>query len=336
MKRIPSLDGLRAISILLVLVGHLTNQPGRGHAPFLLEYAVFGVRVFFVLSGFLITTLLMEEKERTGGISLIDFYRRRLFRITPPAFVFMVVISATCWRALSRADLICAWTYTVDFLKADHAGAVVGHLWSLSVEEQFYLLWPVLLVLFWRHRVKILIASLCIAPLFRLFFLLRGDHNLAGIAFPCVQDALASGCLLALHRDKLNPRLLDRFAFPLAVFTMILPVVHHPRAVDRLLTPTLMNVGIALLIDHCIRKRYAALNWGPVIWVGMLSYSLYLWQQPFLNTWWQHAWTAFPLNLVLAFGCAISSYYLVERPSLALRRTLEQRKRRRAEYLVTQ
>lgn len=333
-SRIPSLDGLRALSIILVLIGHATNQPGLSRNIITARYSLFGVRVFFVLSGFLITLLLMQERERTGSISLRGFYLRRCWRILPPAIVFMTAISVTCWRLLSRTDLICAWSYTVDFLHPDRAADVIGHLWSLSVEEQFYLLWPLLLILFWRHRVRIAIVAICLAPICRIGLHAIGQTHLATISFPCVEDALATGCLLAMCRHKVNAHIIDRFIVPIVLLTIMLPAFKYPRGIEPLFIPTIVNVGIALIIDHCIRKEHAFLNWKPVVWLGLISYSLYLWQQPFLNTPLRHPWSAFPLNLMLAFACAICSYYAIERPSQKLRILLSPRSpaRKKAGY----
>jgi peptidoglycan/LPS O-acetylase OafA/YrhL len=103
-------------------------------------YGSFGVRIFFVISGFLITGLLLNERERTGTISLPDFYVRRAYRILPAAYVFMLAMIAAHWHALSWSSIFAALTYSSNYLHEKNW--VLGHLWSLSVEEQFYLLWP--------------------------------------------------------------------------------------------------------------------------------------------------------------------------------------------------
>src|SRR5579864_8224464 len=104
-NRIPSLDGLRAVSILLVIVGHLGGNVGTG-----VLLSAFGVQVFFVLSGFLITTLLQNERAKTGETDLVAFYRRRCFRIFPAAYTYIAVIALL--SPLSRRGLIYAATYT--------------------------------------------------------------------------------------------------------------------------------------------------------------------------------------------------------------------------------
>ncbi|MEO7329892.1 MAG: acyltransferase, partial [Minicystis sp.] len=157
-RRIPSLDGLRAISILVVLFGHMAGT--RNFAFSFLdrlptsELANFGVRVFFVISGFLITRLLFEEHARSGTVSLRGFYLRRTLRIFPAFYVFVAVVLVLDRLGkitLLPYDALTALTYTMNFHPTASRSWQVGHLWSLSVEEQFYLLWPAI-VLFTRPR----------------------------------------------------------------------------------------------------------------------------------------------------------------------------------------
>ena len=149
--RYLALDGLRAIAILLVLVSHLQGTPGFPSMPqgfwHLGNLGNLGVRIFFVLSGFIITHLLLREEARTGRASLAAFYRRRAYRILPPLLVFMVAMLGL--RSLGVVNFATfRWIRTLFFL--GNVGTdgtwTLGHLWSLAVEEQFYLLWPVLLV----------------------------------------------------------------------------------------------------------------------------------------------------------------------------------------------
>lgn len=155
MKRIPSLDGLRAISIAVVMVGHLAKWK-HVSLPLLSPYGALGVHVFFVLSGYLITNLLLREQERTSAISLSDFYVRRAFRIFPAAFVFLGVVVALYWRERHWTHVAAAVFYVanMDIWRP----WIFGHLWSLSIEEQFYLLWPLALKKWYRHRLAILLC----------------------------------------------------------------------------------------------------------------------------------------------------------------------------------
>jgi len=140
-KRIPSLDGLRAISIALVIVGHwVSRHYGSAVA---LSYANLGVRIFFVISGYLITTLLIKEHSKTSTISLGDFYVRRAYRILPAAMAFMLPVFVVYGSQLRWYHMAAALVYVANFDPL--RPWFLGHLWSLSVEEQFYFLWPSIL-----------------------------------------------------------------------------------------------------------------------------------------------------------------------------------------------
>ena len=153
--KLASLDGLRAVSIVLVVMEHLhrTNGfPQGGFDNFAGDYGRLGVTIFFVISGFLITTLLLREEDKAGRVSLWRFYARRALRIIPAFLMFMFAIVAAerlGWVQLNPGDLTASFTYTVNY-KPDRSWDI-GHLWSLSVEEQFYLLWPFTLVMLGRR-----------------------------------------------------------------------------------------------------------------------------------------------------------------------------------------
>jgi peptidoglycan/LPS O-acetylase OafA/YrhL len=318
-RRIPSLDGVRAISVAIVLLGHVCNSTG---APAWLapmeRYANFGVRVFFVLSGFLITSLLVKERERTGQVDLKAFYIRRSFRIFPAAYVFLAVIGMTAWASLRATDLVIAATYLSNY----HTGRpwILGPLWSLAVEEQFYLLWPIAVALWFHRRVEILVAVLLAAPVVRGVLVLTG-HGIGQYSwFLAVMDALASGCLLAVLRPQLEPwsrALESRWMLLVPLSTLGLVQLGRLSSTGyQVLVLPVVHLGIALTIDHVIRRPYQILNWGPVAWLGTLSYSLYLWQQPFLAPAAPEPWTRFPQNLLLALALAVASYYSIEKPVL--------------------
>ena len=140
------LDGLRAISITLVLLGNLSGTRGFPRinlARYIGDYANLGVTMFFVISGYLITTLLVEEMKEFGNISLRLFYARCAVRLFPEFLVLLLFLVSLQWARVIRLnpdELISALPYTVNF--RPHVSWYVGHLSSLSVEEQFYLLWP--------------------------------------------------------------------------------------------------------------------------------------------------------------------------------------------------
>ncbi len=328
------MDGLRAISIIFVLLGHLSGTRNfinlTGMAA---TYANFGVHVFFVISGFLITSLLLNEHDKANTISLKEFYKRRALRIFPAAYAFVIAMTVTYWVTLRWPNILSAATYTTNcYIYFDETGRMfmktpwfLGHLWSLSVEEQFYLLWPALLLLFFRSRVKILVGAMIAAPVVRAVFGYLWGGQATVFPFPSVMDALATGCLLAIIRPKLEKyqHILSAPWFTLIpVITFLLPLTRMiSNAGWRTVGLTIAHAGIALTIDNAIRRKYWILNWRPMVWVGVLSYSLYLWQQPFLNRHSDSVWTAFPQNIILAFLFASLSHYLVEKPFMSLRKS---------------
>jgi len=340
--RIPGLDGLRAISIAVVLVAHSLGTRNLPGTPRLAVLADLGVRTFFVISGFLITTLLLSEYEKRGRISLADFYVRRVYRIFPAFYVYLAVmlgIAALGWIHIPPADVAFAATYTMNF----HAERAwwLGHLWSLAVEEQFYLLWPfVLAVLRPERALWFAIGGILVAPVLRAsaFVLWPEIRPLTDQAFPFVFDSLATGCVLALGRDWLEtqPTYLTWIDSPgWAFWPLPLACVYalsiHRVGFNLAFGVTLGNLGIAMAIHRCVRHPTfpvgRVLEWRPLVFIGALSYSLYLWQQPFVNRHASSIVNAFPFHLVFALAAAMLSYYLVEQPMLALRARRAARKR---------
>jgi len=354
-SRMPSLDGLRAIAIGLVCLGHLTwNQRLLGRDGQYLKVGDIGVRMFFVLSGFLITGLLLRELESTGTISLPRFYFRRALRIFPAFYTFigaMIVVNTVLWAHLYHGSPLASLSYTADYVVP--AKRVFGHTWSLAVEEQFYLLWPAALLLLGRRRGLWLGGVvLVVCPFMRaISYLAVSQHT--GIMtniqnpqfrFDTQADALAVGCVLAgirerLHMHRWYRRLLASRGFVLVPVLGLAVTLAGRQQHDLLIGAYLLigvsatNLAIALTLDWCLTNPGGIagrfLNAAPMTSVGVLSYSIYLWQAPFLyvgrSAWWQ----APPANLGLTLLAATASYFLVERPFLRLRKRWENRGRDR-------
>ena len=334
--RIPSLDGLRAVSISLVVIGHIAKSyPAIHRLP---AIAHLGVRVFFVISGFLITSLLLKEEEKTGTISLRHFYFRRTLRIFPPFYFYVGLVAlgaAFGLFHLHRYDLAAALTYTTNYHR--EGGWDLGHAWSLAVEEQFYLLWPFLVKFLGSARAgRLAIATIILCPLLRLGLLMFAPSFRAGIGytFPTVADAIATGCVIAIYRSQLaaSPRLvafLRHSAFWGLAVLAVAAEFGPSTKLHCLLWESVSNICAGLLIWRFVTYQgdRAAwfLNLRPVVFLGVLSYSLYLWQQPFFDSNSTLVVAHFPLSLVAAFAMALCSYYLVERPALQFRTRLERR-----------
>jgi len=315
MNRIPSLDGLRAIAISLVVMGHWVESSY--HSQIAGAYASLGRRVFFVLSGYLITMLLMKQYGKTSTIKLRDFYVRRAYRILPGAMVFMLPVFVIFWHELKWYHAAAAVLYVVNF--DFHHPWFLGHLWSVSVQEQFYFTWPCVIKKWYRHRVKILAGVIAFAPLYRVACHFLQLHGRADETFPAVADILAIGCLLALFGSRL-PKIRAGWAL-LMIFPVVLVPVYmgelrfHVTALLLFVLWPLMHLSIAGLLLHVVQRPYWILNAKPVAWLGKISYSLYLWQQVFVYGERERPW----YSVLLALAMATASYYLVEQPMLRLR-----------------
>jgi peptidoglycan/LPS O-acetylase OafA/YrhL len=319
--RLHSLQGLRAVCISLVVLSHLSGTQNFPRTHVLEIYGNLGVRIFLVVSGYLITAQLLKEHARTGGISLKTFYARRSFRIFPAAYVFMIVATLTHWSLLRAGNILTALTYSVNYYQ--HGHHVLGHLWSLGVEEQFYLLWPLSLLLFFPRRLWIVAAAIALGPPLRIIFFLAWGRPGLDHPFPVFMDALAMGAAISMLEPKLarwQQAFTSHWFVAVPVVTAFLPMMQFWNTrVYQVLGLTALHLGIALSLKHVMMRRYAVLNVWPVTWLGAISYSLYLWQQIFLDRGSSSLWTAFPQNLVLSILLATASYHWIEQPFLKVR-----------------
>jgi peptidoglycan/LPS O-acetylase OafA/YrhL len=338
-ERIPSLDGLRAVAILLVVVYHFANtqKAPLWHGRTWTMIGGAGVDVFFAISGFLITTLLLRERGRTGSVSLRGFYARRCVRILPALFAYLAVMALfdrLGWIQVPLRDWVAALTYTVNFVPG--VSLPLAHIWSLSVEEHFYLIWPILFIVAGaRQSAWIAGACLLLEPVIRhLSFRFAAGYIDIDFATFTRLDAIAGGCLLAQLAESSRARRLLRLveakpllsvAIALAVVVCSIVVLSRSGKYTITLKPTVHALAICVVLWSAVRCPNTVvgrlLNFAPLAWIGRLSYSLYLWQEVFLDRTNGGRWMCqFPQNLILAFGAAIASYYLIEQPILAWRR----------------
>jgi peptidoglycan/LPS O-acetylase OafA/YrhL len=328
---IPSLDGLRGIAILLVCVCHLPATTGMSfsdHWRTVVTYGDLGVDVFFVISAFLITHLLLVEQQKQGRISLPRFYVRRILRIVPAYSLLLVVGGLLVLADLLHMDetaWVAALTFNVDLLP-NPAKYFVGHLWSLGVEQKFYLLWPPALLIAGRGRaIYVLLGCVVVAPVVRFIgWEYFQDQFNCNLAFFARMDTLAVGCLLAYFvRTPQATRLAantHRHATLLVLALAAVVVVSEVLSISGkyVLGPKRFVeagafAGILFLTTvHAQSLVGRLLNWPPLVMVGVLSYSLYLAQAMlFLRAdvpWWG--------SILAALAYALVSYYGVERPFL--------------------
>jgi peptidoglycan/LPS O-acetylase OafA/YrhL len=340
-RNIPSLDGLRAISVLMVLSNHMGGELGR-IIPFVPHWiytfwGTCGVQAFFVISGFLITHLLLKEWSVAGTISLKRFYLRRAFRIFPPLYAYlavaMILTLLGVFPGYPKAFLVAA-TYTWNY----HPGGseILLHMWTLSLEEQFYLLWPpALLLLAPRKCVRLAIWLILLSPVSRIvtYFLMPAHRESLIAMLHSGLDTIMFGCLLALlWRNPSFNKLIGPFvrgwvAALAASFALVgSPVLqfYFRGSYGLVFGVSLTALCLSLILVYVVRIPDSALgrllNTRALRHIGVISYSVYLWQQVFTRA---NSSRIFPWNIPAIFLCAELSYWIVERPSFRLRDRVE-------------
>lgn len=350
---IPALDGLRALAILLVLLAHygFAGVPGG-----------FGVTLFFFISGFLITRLLLSEVKRTGRIGLKDFYIRRLLRLYP-ALLFMITLSVLYMASsdcrLSVQSLLSALFYYQNYFSAYLQQTVDGQcpkffliLWSLAVEEHFYLFYPLLFGLLWRHTklFVIIMGLICVVALLRriqLFYTLQDTIHAIDIAGSLTEarlDSIMYGCLVAVwlntdYKEGFIRVVGQRWVFIMASMLLAFSILYREDFFRAAWRYVAQSVALACLIPSVLfHPAYRRLrDWLSVpllLYIGRLSYSLYLFHwfglcvafdylkipygdfklgQP---SFYAILSIALPLSAVATLFC----FYYVERPMIALRK----------------
>jgi len=329
---IPSLDGLRAISIGLVILGH-AYVPTTLWGRLLFDHSALGVRIFFVISGYLITHLLLEEIKQFRNVSLTLFYARRALRILPAFLLFVaavVVLNQLGVISLPPGNLLHVLTYTVNF-SANHSW-YTAHLWSLSVEEQFYILWPFAVRFLpqgsWTPiAMATFFSNIGFGAFHRLFGVRLFGLNPAvrGAAFPFVCGSIAIGCLLAIWEKPIRRIGCRLFAHRAGISLIPLILIVDTFSKEPI-SAAALDLLLVLFVARCVFHPHDVigrfLNLGPMGFIGKLSYSLYLWQQLFFH---YSFVPMFPLNIIATVGLANASYFLLEEPFLKLRSSLRRK-----------
>ena len=341
---VPSLDGLRGISIIAVMAfnGHLLRMEG----------GFIGVDIFFALSGFLITSLLVGEYARSSTISFKKFYFRRALRLLPALFVLMIVCMVYALLIQSPESSLVTFKgvlYTL-FYVANWAQVPpnlpgigpLSHAWSLSVEEQFYIVWPLALIFLLKIKSKGIIATIVLlliaaslassilqwnagAPHLRLYF--GSDTRAYGILIGCLAALVLSWNVLPKTE---NAGKVFRVASVVSLAGIIVSffVLRHTTGFVYNGGFALIAIGTSFLVlDFLLfpSKLSRAFEFAPLVWLGKISYGLYLWHFPILEVSKKvfdgrlHPAIYGTIGVIVTLIVAGTSYYLIEKPFLKLK-----------------
>lgn len=320
--RIEWLDGWRTVAVMIVIASHWS----RLHMDDPPIPGTLGVFLFFGISGFIVTKLLLREQLRTGGIDFRAFYLRRACRILPPLLIYVAIVVALGWQVPgvgTEAARAVLFTCNMNLPGVQPCGWTFAHTWSLAFEEQFYLLLPALLIFpaLWHHRLLLAVALGMAA----LPFLLP-IHYVGRIGFLQIYMLLGGGALLAWREHRVMA-LLARVPWPIglgllaaATACLMLPPSAAQKALG-LLVPAAILIGMfSLPVSSALARRI--LSSGPMRTLGLYSYTLYLWQQLALSEGeWSNAWTQ-SLAMLAAVVFSALSYRFIEMPFRDLGRRL--------------
>jgi peptidoglycan/LPS O-acetylase OafA/YrhL len=361
-QRTDELTGLRCVAVTLVIASHAERMTPHGYVGLLqplrlLTAGGLGVLVFFVLSGFLITDLLQREWRKSGHIDLTAFYIRRVLRIWPAFYAYLIAASLLAITGVLdihyRQIFFAAahlWNYSAVLgLKATDAvhpdGTwYLGHFWTLALEEQFYWFWPpVLLYCLARRTSRPLVLLIVLVPIIRMvtYFGVPSMRGQLQMMLHTGVDPILVGCFAGLHKERLRKMIvaLPNNSLVLTALVLLLflamPIADrdlggywiatYGRTIEAMLAAAVI---ITLTVKHdfwfsrLLRTRL-------FVAIGTISFSLYLWQQLFFNVDTPFSYR-FPVCIVEALAAATLSYWLIERPFLQLKDRLGKAGRQRA------
>lgn len=335
MKKIETLDGLRGLSIILVILGHCYQSISFGEFKEFLDtyYKLHnvGVSLFFTLSGYLITKILIIEEEKKSKISISTFFKKRFYRIFPAYYFYIIALFITNLiiglgiepKSFYGAIFYAGWYYPLE-----NNLHYFGHHWSLATEEHFYILFPFLFAIFKKRRTQLITTLIIAAPVIRVlnYLFLPSYKAKMGFLTHTRYDMILYGCLVAMIESKeIFKKFLDNInkqwiIFILGTFIFFLNPLLKVELGARykyIIAYSLDGVAISLYILLMAKNNSSKLYKSKFLSIiGLYSYSLYLWQQPFTHKF------SFPLNIVLTIATALFSYHLIEKPFLKLKNKL--------------
>ncbi len=319
-RTIPGLDGMRACAALTVVISHAVTPRAPGQIA---------VQAFFILSGLLITWLLLSERFRNGSINLRSFYIRRLFRLLPPLFVLLVwEVAVMRVPSTSHGGLIAAALYVANYYTAfGYDLAEVGHTWSLAIEEHFYFVWPLVLRSVTSVRLGWIVAVAVLSAAWKAILWYADAHVYAWNATEANATALLIGCGLAVWAARSHwtiPCFLFRPWLAPAALTAVLVLGQTTGNVFFWAYFATMPL-LAILLLQAITYGWRVLENPVARYLGRISYSIYLWHLVAMTIvratglrYWPYRICMFALTLAMASA----SHYLIERPCINLGRRL--------------
>jgi peptidoglycan/LPS O-acetylase OafA/YrhL len=330
-------DGLRAISVTLVILSHIgiiaAVKPNYLKTVFTVFNGTYGVKTFFVLSGFLITTLLMKEYAQTRRINLLSFMVRRASRILPLYLLILAIAAALISVGIAEPSwnaMIFSALYLYNFIPQAVDVNYLSHLWSLAVEEQFYLVWPFVFMLLIPKKkilsgVCLVTILLCWATMGRNDGALTGSFNTARWTVPAIYP-IPIGALLALNLQLYDRALRSKLTLGLSLCLIAAPLfVAIGPALE--IANTFGVAGmVAWIYLNQQNVLVRSLDCGPIGYIGTISYGIYMWQGLFTGNGFYRApgFESFPLEVhigaLLSIPTAMLSFHIFERPIARLGR----------------
>ena len=340
-KYIKGFDGLRAVSILLVLVTHLGLSDFIPNTSFVMDRLWFiisgdtGVQMFFTLSGFLITLILLKEKKDTGSIKFGRFYLKRFLRLLPPLLILyplVLIAMLNGWIIQSSTGLIYSVFYIYNFIPNYAYTSELGHTWSLAVEEQFYFTWPFVLAFIRDRRVvKAITIIVIILSAFLLFYIpsfeMAQEYRMNRWFLPAIAPIMIGSLgavVYSSNKERVEEKLQSKWTVLILCLLLFISPLYFPK-VFLITVPIVQAFGLSLLLlwiaSNQNTRFVALLNNRMLNYVGKISYGLYVYQGFFLGTGpgGNIDVQLFPLNIILVFAVAILSYELIEKPVLRLK-----------------
>ncbi len=325
MQHNPALDGIRALSVCAVMAFHISRD--------VLPGGFVGVDVFFVLSGFLITGMLFDEVGKTGTIDLWRFYLRRIMRLWPALLLVLVVFLALApflfvdGTSEPNVEVLLSVLYLTDYSKAFwDTPTYLIHTWSLSVEEHFYLVWPIVVLAVARfcprHALMVFWAAFIAASAWRILDMeIGGDMKATYYRFDTRLSGLILGAAIAVLPWRPGPRSASAIGFvSLAALAWSFATLNRTTEDSLMLPAVLVDLAAAGLVLSVMAPAATLLarllSWRPVAYVGLISYPLYLWHYLVVRAMrdYDDPWLTAAATVVIGGLLAVLTYELVEKP----------------------